>query len=733
MGESELDGEVRYQKADNGRKNWKNTPRPTSPGALRVTNRFLEIANAYSTIHPLLNAFVQEIKELTKCSGIGIRLLDCDGNIPYEAYSGFPDEFYNQENQLSIKKDSCLCVDIMREVKKPRLQSFYTEKGSFYIGGITSFKSQHEQDAEIKSPSGGRGACPAFGYETLCLIPIKLREKIIGLIHLADHRKDAISPSRLAMLEQAAMQLGGAIVRVQNDNELQLYRHNLEIMVRDRTAELRHVNEMLERKFEESERLSSSLRLSRQRYDLLFQASNFAIFVHHPTQDGRPGCFFEVNDTACQLLGYSREELLSLTPNDIVDLGKVKITPSEAISLLKVKKELLVESILKKKDGSNVPVEVNIHQSSLEGSPIVLSTVRDISVRKRLESEVKSSQEALDLMLAQMPCILWTMDKDLRYTSAQGLGLKLSGREPRDLVGKTIFEYSPRFNENSPLIIAYRKSLTGIPQMVEQQSTLNERVFLIYMQPMYGSLNSICGIVGVSVDITERKRTELDLLDKEERLSELAKAYVHAQEEQRQWLSLEIHDRVIQPMSAVYQQLQALTPQINSVPGIADGLNRAVEISEDVINETRAVMKELYPATLSRYGLIKILREELNKLQDQTGIRTDFKYPEGFECPESLDTTLYRIFHEAILNITNHSGATRVSVTLVQQDHQIRLSVTDDGIGFDAGSIDKTIGGLVCMRRRTEIMGGKFDVNSKSGGGTSICSTLPIPKVADQE
>ncbi len=700
--------------------------RPSSTKILKITNRFLEIANRHSSMKPLLESFTNEIQSISRCEAVGIRLLDPKGNIPYEAHVGFVDGFLELANNLSIQKDQCACVDVIVGTRKPDLLPYYTQKGSFFVNGANRSSSS--------APSTGRKArhkvCPAFGYETLCLIPIYLGDEILGLIHLADHRDDILAPGAVAVFEQVAMQLSGAIVRVRNEDELRGYRKNLETMVQERTAQLRQLNEKLLREADERNRLAASLKISNARYDTLFQAARFAIFVHIPTSQGRPGRFVEVNDTACEMLDYTREELVTLSPSDIIDPSLAKTTPDEAMHLLLKSTELSVESAFRRKNGSTIQVEINTHRTELDGVPMILSLAKDITERKRLEQEVKKSQDKLKLMLEQMPCILWTMDKDLRYTSAAGLGLKLSGRKPEDLVGRTIFEYSARFTEHSPLVIAYRKALAGQSATCEQKSTLKERFFLVYMEPMFDDGTNVSGIVGVSVDITDRKRMEVNLRSKEKRLSELVKAYVHAQDDERQWLSLEIHDRIVQPMSAIYQLLQAITPQMEPYPQIAEGVNRALAIGDEVIKETRVVMKELFPATLSRYGLAKLVEEELGRYEIETGSITATEISHGFDCPKILETTLYRVFHEALLNVRKHGSASEVRVSLVREGNEVILTVTDNGIGFDPQQARKVIGGLVCMRRRTELMDGTFEIRSQSGKGTTVISRLPIP---DQE
>ena len=217
------------------------------------------------------------------------------------------------------------------------------------------------------------------------------------------------------------------------------------------------------------------------------------------------------NSRIVTLTGYSLEELADM---DVFTL----IHPDEREGIIdRYRRRQLGEKLPQayslrviKKDGSIVWVRRRVVSLNWQGRPALLVMDVDITARMKTEEESRRNREKLDLMLGQMPCILWSMDHDLRYTSASGLGLKVSGRVPGDLVGKTIFEYSSKYSEDSPFVRALRRALAGESVTVEETSVLNERTFLISMEPMRGNEGEeVIGVVGVSLDITERKAAEL--------------------------------------------------------------------------------------------------------------------------------------------------------------------------------------------------------------------------------
>ncbi len=177
--------------------------------ALQLTFRLLNVANRHTEMSPLLEEFVMEVKDFTSCAAVGLRILDGEGNIPYEAYDGFSRSFYESEWLLSVESDPCMCANVIRGDTDPDLP-FYTDAGSFYMNGTTRFLSTVSE--EEKGPT--RNKCNEAGYESVALVPIRVRDRILGLIHVADPRENMVPLQIVEVLEKAALELGTAIGRV---------------------------------------------------------------------------------------------------------------------------------------------------------------------------------------------------------------------------------------------------------------------------------------------------------------------------------------------------------------------------------------------------------------------------------------------------------------------------------------------------------------------------------------
>jgi signal transduction histidine kinase len=211
-----------------------------------ASHRFLQIANRHKEMTPLLDEFIAEIKRMTDCSAIGIRILDEEGNIPYSAYVGFSRRFYESESPLSIKVGKCMCMKVVRQTTDQKLP-YFTDTGSFHTNSTTHLMATISE----KKKKEMRNVCNRLGYESVALVPIRSGDTIHGLIHIADPRKNLIPAEIVEILEGAALQLGTAIVRVRAEDALQKSHRELEKRVEDRTAKLLRANEQLNLEVEE--------------------------------------------------------------------------------------------------------------------------------------------------------------------------------------------------------------------------------------------------------------------------------------------------------------------------------------------------------------------------------------------------------------------------------------------------------------------------------------------------
>ena len=207
---------------------------------LDAANRFLDIGNRHTSMHPLLDGFVKEIKKISGCSSVAVRILDEYGNIPYVGSIGFDGDFCSQNETLSLHSEKGMCARVIKNIRGLH-DSFFTNYGSYFANNTTALLALASDDQTRLM----RNTCYQFGYETIALIPIRTEGSTIGLIHVADLEADRLDGHKVEILEAAALQLGTAIKRVQVEQALKDSHEELEEKVIKRTKMLQKAKDEL--------------------------------------------------------------------------------------------------------------------------------------------------------------------------------------------------------------------------------------------------------------------------------------------------------------------------------------------------------------------------------------------------------------------------------------------------------------------------------------------------------
>jgi len=228
-------------------------------------------------------------------------------------------------------------------------------------------------------------------------------------------------------------------------------------------------------------------------------------------------------------------------------------------------------------------------------------------------------------------------------------------------------------------------------------------------------------------DISAQKRDEIALRDLSSRL-------VNAQESERKLVSQELHDGIGGKLTAIKYSLEKILSEINqSSSGLAASLNDVLSILHNTIDETQRIYRNLHPSILDDLGLkaaIRSICREFNEIYSHIRVESEMEINEEL-LSDSLKILIYRILQETMNNISKHSHADHVNVSLRQSEKVIALIIEDNGVGFDLDEIhEKEISekgfGLKNIKERTELFGGTLTVISASNKGTVIRASWPI-------
>jgi signal transduction histidine kinase len=147
------------------------------------------------------------------------------------------------------------------------------------------------------------------------------------------------------------------------------------------------------------------------------------------------------------------------------------------------------------------------------------------------------------------------------------------------------------------------------------------------------------------------------------------------------------------------------------------------------VSDIRKMMSDLRPPALDNLGLVAALQEQLAAVGRETGLECSIDSALGTRLLPAYEIVLYRVAQEALTNVVKHAGADRVWVSLKPMDGHVVLEIGDDGAGFDpseaANSVSSGHFGLLGMRERCEMAGGKWDLVSRAGTGTVVRAWLP--------
>jgi chemotaxis family two-component system sensor kinase Cph1 len=141
----------------------------------------------------------------------------------------------------------------------------------------------------------------------------------------------------------------------------------------------------------------------------------------------------------------------------------------------------------------------------------------------------------------------------------------------------------------------------------------------------------------------------------------------------------------------------------------------------------RRLTVELRPPALDDFGLAAALDRLAGIVAERSGLELDVNVsvPAGVLPPEH-ETAIYRIVQEALTNVVKHASAKSVSIVVAAADGAVRTVIEDDGTGFATGSVREQALGLVGMRERAHLLGGRLEVESSPGAGTTVVAELPL-------
>ncbi|MFZ3329701.1 MAG: PAS domain S-box protein [Candidatus Acidiferrales bacterium] len=445
------------------------------------------------------------------------------------------------------------------------------------------------------------------------------------------------------------------------------------------------------------------------------------------------GIITEWNNGAERLYGYPAAEVIG-KPVSLLVPPECSDDLADTMAMLRrgqiVKNR---ESQRQTKDGTRIHVSLTMSAlRDLEGRIVGVSTIaRDVSERKRQEIALRESEGRFRLVADTAPVLIWMSDPDKLCTFFNQCWLDFTGRSmeqelgsgwvaavhPEDLA-RVLGIYSSAFDARVDFEMEYRlKRFDG-----------KYRWIVDYGVPRFESDGAFCGYIGSCVDITDRKLAA-------ESLEELSGRLITAQDEERTRIARELHDDFSQRLALQgigLAQLWKKMPEsdVAERAKVQELLKGIQEISSDM----HSLSHQLHSSKLEHVGLAPALMGLCEELSSRFKVQikfTDNGLSSGI--PKDVGLCLFRIAQEALGNVVKHSGAKEAHAELCGTRNEIRLRIVDTGFGFDPDLRNGNAGlGLVSMRERLRLVGGRLSVQSAPMQGTEILAEVPLAVPANE-
>ena len=363
-------------------------------------------------------------------------------------------------------------------------------------------------------------------------------------------------------------------------------------------------------------------------------------------------------------------------------------------------------------------------------------TSTDIHALKLAEQALQDSRRLLQSMLQTLPVGVAVMDPagdliQVNEMSRRIWGDTIISGDQRMLASRGYWHGTANRVERTDWASAQalyegrtvHKQLIDIEAFDGQRKTIQNSA-----APIRDSQANVIGAVVVNEDVTARVAADKALRESAHLLHHLSRRLFAVQEEERRHLARELHDEFGQLLTAISLRLQIAKGAAGEAAWPA--LEECAALIQRAGERVRGLALDLHPTMLESAGLDGTLRWLAESQSRQGAVAVSVSGAVG-RVPNDIGVTAFRVVQEALTNVLRHSGAKNARIQLEQQPGRLRVSVADDGAGFDVGAMrEKAAGeghlGLVGMRERVEIVGGDLEIVSRPGAGTRVNVLLPL-------
>ncbi len=645
---------------------------PSSTDRASATRELLQLFATATTRCKYLDSVRDLLCRWSGSQCVGIRLVNRKQEIPYESYCGFDHEFWEHENWLSLERDQCVCIRVIKGTPDPQDLPYATPGGSFVCNNADQLSQQLTAGA-IKQ---FRGQCMKVGFKSISVLPLRYRQEVIGAIHIADRRFEQFPATTIEFIEAMGPLIGEAVHRF------------------DMEDSLRQSNELLERTFE-----SIDLHLAHMDRDFNFIRVNRG----YAEVDGQKPDYYVGKNHFALFPNPENERLF----HKVVETG-------EAYSVLAkpFKYAYNPERSVTYWDWSLQPVKRP--DGWVEGVVLCLVNVTD---RERTRAALRDREVLYRAVFDQTFQYMAVLAVDGRILEMNRACAELFGVEQPDRA--PLFWELPgwggRRKARGRLKHAIAEAAGGHVAQYEAQATAGDgrQVMIdLTVKPVRDDSGAVAYLIAEGRDITLRKQLEGQLLE------------VSAREQRR--IGQDLHDVLGQNLTGLAflnRILEQKLAERNSPE--AEDAARVGKVIKQAIGQARALSRGLCPIDQKAEGLMTALHAFASNITEFYGISCLFEPQRPVLLHDMAAAMhLYHIAQEAVNNAIKHGEADQVRLCLSDEGDGFVLTIRDNGSGIPDPLGPATGLGLNIMKYRAGMIGGTLDIKRHPEGGTLVTCTF---------
>jgi PAS domain S-box-containing protein len=369
------------------------------------------------------------------------------------------------------------------------------------------------------------------------------------------------------------------------------------------------------------------------------------------------------------------------------------------------------------------------YEFNKQGKPVkVHGIIHDVTEKVLADLEKEFDQKNFSALINNTNDLMWSVDRDFKLiTSNEAFDaqIKLSSGKPIEK-GSNVLASKFKEDQINRFKGFYERAFAG------ETFTITEYFESFWSEISFYPIckgNQVIGTACYSRDITDRKKSEEEILQKNEQLKNLTSHLQKIREEERTIISREIHDELGQQLTALKMDIDWIKhKQNNPDKAVVAKLEEMLQMSDGLINTIRRISSDLRPAIIDDLGLIAALEWKCNDFEEKMGVTCQFistVRERRFENHLGINT--FRILQESLTNVSRHAAAKSVTVSLTENENELHLEITDDGKGISNERIrnGKTLG-IIGMKERAALLGGRLIIEGTENQGTRTKLILPL-------